>query len=529
MTVLRRLLLAGLLPLTLAALVPAADADAGTFTVWSCRGPEGAPAPTVAWQAGGTAGTTADDCAAGGALRATLGQADADGDAISGFGFVLPPGATIAGYRAWMAATVAPTTPTPLPADQSSYAAGLSETDGLGVHGFRTGCLAAPAGCTWGVPGAPDDPANLTQDGTTLRGLAIAVRCATPAGCSATQDPAGTVDLYRSAVDVRDDEAPTVGVLGGPLLDGPVTGRQVVAVPASDVGGGVARVEARVDGRLVAAADSGGACVPPYAAAAPCPLATERSLVVDTAALAPGPHQLVARAIDPAGNATDGAPTSFVVAAPVPNPPPVVPTPTPEPARRVVLRLPERITLPERSRTRGVARWADGTPAAGVTLEVRARPFGDPVARGTRVARVRTSSSGRFTLPRTRESRILRVTPADDGVTGAAEETELVARLGLRLTVPSRAVRNGRVATFRGRVTGAGGAGIPVDVQAIVRGRWSTVGTVETTSRGTVVWKYRFTNTRRRAEYRFRLVAAASRQRPWRRTVSARRIVRVLP
>ncbi|MGX6450016.1 hypothetical protein ACVU7I_18420, partial [Patulibacter sp. S7RM1-6] len=241
MTVLRRLLLAALLPLVLATLAPTA-ADAGTFTVWSCRGPEGAPAPTAAWQAGGTAGTTADDCAAGGALRASLGQADTDGDAISGFGFVLPPGGTIAGYRAWMAATVAPTEVVPTAvaptAAGPSYAAGLSESDGLGVHGFRTGCLAAPAGCTWGVPGAPDDPANLTQDATELRGLAVAVRCATAAGCTATQDPAGTVELYRSAVDVRDDAAPAVGALGGPLLEGPVTGRQVLAVPASDLGGG---------------------------------------------------------------------------------------------------------------------------------------------------------------------------------------------------------------------------------------------------------------------------------------------------
>ncbi|MGX6450255.1 hypothetical protein ACVU7I_19620, partial [Patulibacter sp. S7RM1-6] len=179
--------------------------------------------------------------------------------------------------------------------------------------------------------------------------------------------------------------------------------------------------------------------------------------------------------------------------------------------------------------TRGTARWADGTAAAGVTLEVRARPIGDPVSRGRRVARVRTSSTGRFTLPRTTDSRVLRVTPADDGVTGAADESELVRRLALRLTVPSRAVRNGRVATFRGTVKGAGGSSIPVAVQAVVRGRWSTVGTVETSRRGTVVWKYRFTNTHRRAAYRFRLAVAASRQRPWRRAVSARRIVRVLP
>src|ERR1700754_51611 len=62
----------------LALLLLPAVARAGTYDVYSCRLPDGSPAPARAWEpvttyAGvGAAAVTADDCAAGGAMTASL-------------------------------------------------------------------------------------------------------------------------------------------------------------------------------------------------------------------------------------------------------------------------------------------------------------------------------------------------------------------------------------------------------------------------------------------------------------------------
>jgi hypothetical protein len=56
------------------------SAAAGQYTVWSCRGPEGAPISAAAWriQIGNAAApdvTAADDCASGGPLRLEINPA----------------------------------------------------------------------------------------------------------------------------------------------------------------------------------------------------------------------------------------------------------------------------------------------------------------------------------------------------------------------------------------------------------------------------------------------------------------------
>jgi hypothetical protein len=529
MSLLPRALSTGLLALVAvaaAALGSAGSAGAASYTVWSCQGPDGAPVSTSAWTPGGD-GALVDDCATGGALRATLGAADTAAGTIGGFRFALPGGATIRSWRVWMSARTSAT------ADGSSYGAGVSEADGLLVRGFAAGCAVAPAGCSWGDAADPLGATNLATSAGPTSGLAIAARCLTAAGCAPSSDPAAGVDLYRSAVDVADDAPPSVGALTGPLVSGtPVDRPQTVVVPAADAGGGVVRTELLVDGQPAQVGPSGGSCAEPYVVAAPCPAQADRAFTVDPADLTEGPHAVAARVVDAAGNATVGPATEVVVAARTPvtaTPPATVPPAAA--VRTMVLRLPSRAAVPQRRSAVGTARWSDGSPAAGVRLDVLARGVGRPLRTMRRITRVTTSATGRFTLPRSRTSRTLRVVPTSDAVTALPAELDAVAPLHVSLRVPSRATRNGRTATLRGTLTGAGDAApdLPVLVQSIVGGRWTTVGSVEPDREGEIVWRYRFRRTVRRAAYRFRLVVPTSEGRPWRRTTSARRIVRVVP
>jgi hypothetical protein len=529
-------LLVAIATLVLGGLLPAPSADAAGYTVWSCRGPEGEPRSTAAW-AGGGSGNRSDGCAEGGSLRAGLAASDAATDVAAGYRFALPPGVTIGGWRVWMSASVARTT------NGGRYDAGVAETDGIDVRGFTAGCVAAEEGCSWGDPRDPLAAGNLVAGTGPAVGLALAARCHGAEGCAPVDDPAAEVQLHRSAVDVVDDVAPTVGPLAGDLVRGaPVDRPATVIAPVADAGGGVARVELLVDGAVAQVAESGGGCRVPYETVFPCPSATDRAFTVDPAGLAAGPHALAVRVTDAAGHVTESGAATFVVGdrpaqggspgpAPQPGPGPTAPGGGSAASRALVLDLRDRVSLPERRRTAGRARWAGGAPAAGVRLDVLAGAVGGSVSRMHRIGRVTVRRDGTFTLPRTRESRTLRVVPTRDDLVARPADVDLVAPLRVALRTPSGVVRNGRTATLRGRVAGAGDAApdLQVLVQTIVRGRWTTVDAVEPGRTGNVVWRYRFKRTVSRSAYRFRLVVPPTKGRPWKRAVSARRIVRVDP
>ncbi|WP_022930478.1 hypothetical protein [Patulibacter americanus] len=530
----RGALLLAVVTLAVGGVVPAPSAEAAGYTVWSCRGPEGEPRSTAGW-AGGGAGTRSDDCATGGSLRVRLAASDTAADVTGGYRFVLPPGVVMGGWRVWMSASVTRTT------TNSRYDAGVAETDGIAVQGFTAGCVAAPEGCAWGDPRDPLAAGNLVEASGPAGGLAVAARCDGEADCVPVDDPAAEVQLHRSAVDIVDDAAPTVGPLGGDLVSGaPVDRPATVVAPVADAGGGVARVELLVDGAVAQVAVSGGGCRVPYETAFPCPSATDRAFTVDPAGLAAGPHALAVRVTDAAGNVAEGGAATFVVGErpTQAGPPgsPSAPGTTPSTggsgtSRALVLDLPDRVSLPERRRTTGRARWAGGASAAGVRLDVLAGAVGGSVARMHRIGRVTVRADGTFKLPRTTESRTLRVVPTQDDLVARPGDVDLVAPLRVALRVPSGVVRNGRTATLRGTVAGAGDAApdLQVLIQTIVRGRWATVDAVEPGRTGNVVWRYRFQRTVNRSAYRFRLVVPPTKGRPWKRTVSAKRVVRVDP
>lgn len=513
--------------LALAAVVPmvgASSSDAAAYTVWSCRAADGTPIGSSAWRGSGTAGARSDDCSSGGALRATLGQGDIGTGDISGWQFTAPAGTTIERYRLWRSVEV--------PATSDDYSAGVAASSGLGVQSFSDGCLLSNGAtpCNAGTPSDPNDPSNLVEAPGNFSGLTVATRCA--GACSASTDPAATVALYRSAIDLADDVAPVVGSSVGTLLDpSAYAGRHSLLAPVADQGGGVARTDLLIDGVVVQSVATGGSCVVPYSVAVPCATQTDRGFVVDTSGLTDGAHSAVVRAVDAAGNVTDGPAATFVVRRPPADAPPPAPAP-PVPTRRVMqLTLPRQASVPRKAWDLGVARWADGSPAAGAPLDVYAGPVGAAADELEWLKRITVAADGRFTLPKSSFSRALRVQPADAAHVASPADVRVVAPLEVRMRKPSGTVRNGTTTTLRGTIRGAGDAadGMTVLVQAVVNGRWSTVDSVEASESGAVSWKYRFRRTVRTARYSFRMVVPSARRLPWKTTASPRRIVRVVP
>jgi hypothetical protein len=98
-------------------------------------------------------------------------------------------------------------------------------------------------------------------------------------------------------VRVRDDTAPDVSAVGGDITAGWVRGTRTAVVRATD-SAGVRTFRASLDGGQVAS----DTLTCDYTRAAPCPGSVQRSIPIDTAALADGPHAIRVEAVDAGAN-----------------------------------------------------------------------------------------------------------------------------------------------------------------------------------------------------------------------------------
>ena len=447
--------------------------------------------------------------------------------------FVAPPGAVIAGYRIHLTADTGTAYDS-----WSELEAGIAAGSIIGIPPVTAGC--PDAECSFGDEGDPLDDDNLvTASGLPGAGLVLVARC-TPGPCEDELAGGGAARarIWRSVVEIEDPAPPVLGALGGSLTaPGPIAGRASVEVPVSDAGGGVASVVLRVDGVERARVSAGGDCAAPYVVAAPCPATLPASLEIDTAPLAAGPHVATVTATDAAGQTTAATPFTFIVADPAPPPAPTPAAGPPvvvvaEPARAVITLDATRFTLPARGRQiTGTVRRADGAPAAGAQLVVRARRYGADAPLASTETTVRTDAAGRFAIALGLLPRRLTLLLDDAGYRSAeSAEVQVRGRLAIALRAIGRDLRNGSTLRLDARIVGAGAGapdGRPVLVQAWVGGRWATVDSVEADAAGRARWRYRFRNTTRATRYRFRLrVPRGGADWPWPTTDS--RVVGVL-
>lgn len=524
----------------------AAQARAGEYTVWSCRGPDGAPISAAAWQmhisdATALDMTAVDHCPNGGALvleatpREIIQNRNPTGEGI----FQPPAGTLIPHFKIWRYAAANDGSSTPSTTDD--YASSLREWPvEAGGEGYVSECgfMREKPNCAFGTPADPLGEANLVTETTwtqeaepgsgvpPLEKLGFWVSCVR-SGCEpAAIPPTAVFELYRSAVTIEDDHAPMVERLEGSLAEpAPVSGVANLTVTAADQGGGVAAFVFAVDGGApqVVRASGTGSCEEPFFLPQPCPTTATRGISIDTAGLAPGPHTVAGAVADAAGNATPFGPVSFTVAAPAGGGTTIVGG-QPDNGTPAV-KNPRLKLSPQRgshgkggpARLRGTLTTRSGVPIAGARLQVEVSELGSK--RRKRARTVRTDAHGRFAFKVAGDGAhniVVSYSPIVGGPVSRTAAALVKAPLSLRLATKARPAAE-RTVHFHGRLRGAGEAarGATAEIQAIANGRWTTVETVTVGSGGTFDWTHRFRYVERAALFSFRAVIPKTPGWPW--------------
>jgi hypothetical protein len=255
------------------------------------------------------------------------------------------------------------------------------------------------------------------------------------------------------------------------------------------------------------------------------PVTTDKngfSSFIDDERLADGVYELRARAVDAAGNErstgqrTDGLPAEAVLPLRVKSSLRVG-KPRRIRARGARGRPRYRVVLVERPRSRygrtiplrGRLTSPGGNPLAGRTVQVLQQTQ-LPSAPWQNIAILKTDRTGRFRFKALRgPSRTLRFRfDGSDTVRGQTSDVRLGVRATSSMSVDRRHAVNGDEVTFHGRLRGRPlpGTGKLIELQVRARGHWLTFGTTRASSR-TGRWRfpYRFSATRGRVRYRFRV------------------------
>jgi hypothetical protein len=160
-------------------------------------------------------------------------------------------------------------------------------------------------------------PSPVAADGVSWNSLHVSLSCWPLVGSLDCGPFPAQVTIARARIELADDAAPGGFATGGALARAdPVRGIAGLALHAYDAGGGVYRVALAVDGEEVARDvldTAGGSCadVEPsnddsyeFASAQPCPSSADGTVQLDTTAFDDGSHTLSATVEDAGGNAT---------------------------------------------------------------------------------------------------------------------------------------------------------------------------------------------------------------------------------
>jgi hypothetical protein len=310
--------------LLLACAVGPADAQAGRYHVYSCRMPDGMPAPVDGWS-GTTTGTSTyalNTCESGGALLAALGDqvARTANTDIATWTFTAPAGAVVAGARLWRAGD----------ADGGAnlnaiygtwFASPLDRNDPSDAFGQCSGGSQCAIGL--GNRGDPQSAENLlvVPVGKLQTRLFANASCFGEDGYECTKGQgdannyAAALNLYAADLTLEQAAGPSVSAVGGDLATAPlVSGTSDLTFKATDPGAGVYEAIFTVDGRVVRTStidEEGGRCrdvgqsgdgLPAFLYLQPCPSSVDADIGFDTTSFPDGAHHLIVNVVDAAGN-----------------------------------------------------------------------------------------------------------------------------------------------------------------------------------------------------------------------------------
>lgn len=512
------LLIAALACCLLVLALSAPSAHAGTWTLLSCRQPDGQPAPTDGWSTSATGAVGPDSgdtnsCAAGGALSAvTSGEAPQGAYEGPEWIFTAPSGSTIAG-------------------------------------GTITATMTSPHGQAWlGTPNATYDAADVIancqynlacgQSGTLTgafpithiggsRLYAVAV-CVGPyegaTTCPASEGLDAAISVSGAAVELANNASPTASGFGGTLLSPNTQGTQELTFQASDSGGpGIYLVVVQIDGKTVYSGTpdtNEGRCVPIgqsggtliFDHGQPCRTSESVDVPVNTATLSNGAHTLKVTIEDAAQNASvvyDGQITTLqpsnasLGALPGPGAAGLAQVAQPNGAgasegARLELGLHRRLTRSFAKcalHVSGRLLSAQSQPIGGATLDVLQQVSGSSTldvighaktaANGTFLARVPGGPSRTIEVA-------YRAFSTDTSYTVVARIAEQV-QAGIQLHVNPRTTGSEGTITLTGRVLGpVPRQGVSVNLLVHYRGQWEPFRTPRTDAAGRFTVVYQF-------------------------------------
>lgn len=488
-------------------------ADAGTYTFYGCRTPDGGPADVSSWRVfKGTSPSSLvsrNRCPGGPLELEMLPTSPHPADQWFFARFLAPADTTITGYQFWRSVQLA-----------KDYGWRYRERTSNGTVDLDK-CYPAYGCWSKGDPKVPFGASNLVRatGRTDVHGLEIVLTCALADSSSATcpaTSPGARVQLHRADITLSDAFSPVIASPPtGPLVDPGriLTGSQPVSISATDKGGGVYQALFEVDGEVIDAQTidaNNGTCAPPFRTAVPCKLSASGTVSFDTAALADGNHSLRILVTDATRtNVAAWGPTTIHTANELCNPQPLA-----APSLNLTAKLQGRkhrrlrvITVGHGRKLRVTGRLTspEGAPVAGADVCVVARNASAGAAlRAYRT--VTTDAKGRFTyLLRPGASR--RVQFVHHVADGAIVASVVVrVRAAVSLGGSRRTLRNGQTLRMRGKLRARPfpPRGVIVEMQARRPGGWQTFGTTRTNRKGRFGYSYTFTRTQGVQRYELR-------------------------
>ncbi len=398
---------------------------------------------------------------------------------------------------------------------------------GHGAGGHLPQLLAVPPRGVARVFGAPASDAGRSRFTGPARAFTARLSCRRVSGCGAGRR--ARIRVKRIALRIRDGAEPTIAVGGALLTPGSQRGLRPVAVAARDVGAGVHRFLAQVNGQPLTAYTTRCRVRDGWALRVrPCPPSARTTFRMQTAA--PPFHQgsnllRVCSADFAAGTAANRSCATRRID--VDNLCPVSPTgPGPRIEARIV-REPARSGRGRAAEVRGRVLSGRGAPVAGARVCVATR-VRTPGAIERVAATPTTGPDGRFSAGLARgPSRQVRVAYWWSSGSVAERRLGLGVHAHPRLRVrPRRPLRNGDAARFAVRLQGPAAGGRWVKLQARSGHRWVEVRNGRANARGVYRARYRFHATSGHRRYRFRAVVPSQRGYPYLRGASrVRRVV----
>lgn len=332
---LRALAAAAALP----ALLAAAPAWAGQFTLHSCTLPDGSAASMSGWTYGDGGDPRnvfegeGDRCASGTAnygrgFGAAAGlRTETPGTVESGWRYRAPGDTIVRGglvrWSGFLSGSNAYESAAAIVLEEAAAGAGSREVRRYAQANTNEETAWGGGSAGFRGDGAIADRQPVDGD-VRHHGFAVLARCTSPGGvndeCNATYYARGV------SLVVSDEGAPTGGASGELVSDGQQRGVRSVRVTAADGGAGVLDTRLLLDGAVVATArleGAGDVCrdavagnADPYEYAGggrPCPASGAATLSLDTTRIPDGSHHLKVAVVDAAGNEVSVAERAITV------------------------------------------------------------------------------------------------------------------------------------------------------------------------------------------------------------------------